>query len=197
MDELEKAARGLLYDANHDAAVLEKRMAAKRILFRLNQLPPDEGAERAELIRKLMGRIGKSIVFDGAVHCDYGFNIEIGDNFYANVNLIILDGAKVTIGNNVFIAPNVGIYTAGHPLDARRRNIGLEYALPVTIGNDVWIGGGVSIMPGVTIGDGAVIGGGAVVTRDIPPNVVAAGNPARVIRAITDKDGEREDFRRR
>ncbi|SFB42322.1 maltose O-acetyltransferase [Rhizobium sp. NFR07] len=197
MDELEKAARGLLYDANHDPAVLEKRMVAKRILHRLNRLSPDEGEERADLIRSLMGRIGRNFVFDGTIHCDYGFNIEIGDNFYANVNLIILDGAKVTIGNNVFIAPNVGIYTAGHPLDIERRNAGLEYALPITIGNNVWIGGGVSIMPGVTIGDGAVIGGGAVVTRDIPPDVVAAGNPARVIREITEEDGRRESFGRR
>lgn len=197
MDELEKAARGMLYDANHNPAVLEKRMVAKRLLFRLNRLSPDEGTERAELIRALMGKIGKDFVFDGAIHCDFGFNIEIGDNFYANVNLIILDGAKVTIGNNVFIAPNVGIYTAGHPLDVARRNVGLEYALPITIGDNVWIGGGVSIMPGVTIGEGAVIGGGAVITKDIPPNVVAAGNPARVIRAITEDDASRENFSRR
>ncbi|RYD94141.1 MAG: sugar O-acetyltransferase, partial [Sphingomonadales bacterium] len=124
------------------------------------------------------------------------FNIEIGDDFYANVNLVILDGAKVTIGNNVFIAPNVGLYTAGHPLDVTRRNAGLEYALPITIGNNVWIGGGVSIMPGVTIHDGAVIGSGAVVTRDIPANVIAAGNPARVIRAITEDDARRQTFTR-
>lgn len=197
MDELEKAARGLLYDANYDPAVLEKRKAAKRILHRLNALSPDERQEHAELICGLLGRIGRNFVFDGAFHCDYGFNIEIGDDFYANVNLVILDGAKVTIGNNVFIAPNVGIYTAGHPLDPERRNVGLEYALPVTIGNNVWIGGGVSIMPGVTIGEGAVIGGCAVVTRDIPANVVAAGNPARVIREITTEDAKRESFGRK
>lgn len=197
MDELEKAARGLLYDANYDPAVLEKRKAAKRVLHRLNALSPDDNEERAQLIRGLMGRIGRNFVFDGALHCDYGFNIEIGDDFYANVNLVILDGAKVTIGNNVFIAPNVGIYTAGHPLDAGRRNAGLEYALPITIGNNVWIGGGVSIMPGVTIGDGVVIGSGAVVTKDIPPNVVAAGNPARVIREITAEDARREIFGRK
>lgn len=197
MDELDKAARGLLYDANYDPAVLEKRMAAKRILYRLNRLSPDEQEERADLIRGLVGRIGSNFVIEGPLHCDYGFNVEIGENFYANVNLIILDGAKVTIGDNVFIAPNVGIYTAGHPLDAERRNACLEYALPVTIGNNVWIGGGVSIMPGVTIGDGAVIGGGAVITKDVPANVVAAGNPARVIRPITQDDAERNDFRRR
>jgi acetyltransferase-like isoleucine patch superfamily enzyme len=196
MDEMEKAARGLLYDANYNTAVLDMRMAAKRVLHKLNRLSPDEGAERNGLIRELMGRIGERFVIEGPLHCDFGFNIEIGENFYANVNLIILDGAKVTIGDNVFIAPNVGIYTAGHPLDVERRNAGLEYALPVTIGNNVWIGGHVSIMPGVTIGDGAVIGGGAVITKDVPPNVVAAGNPARVIREITDADAEREHFGR-
>ena len=197
MDEMEKAARGLLYDANYNTAVLDMRMAAKRVLHKLNRLSPDEGAERNGLIRELMGRIGERFVIEGPLHCDFGFNIEIGENFYANVNLIILDGAKVTIGDNVFIAPNVGIYTAGHPLDVERRNAGLEYALPITIGNNVWIGGHVSIMPGVMIGDGAVIGGGAVVTKDIPPNVVAAGNPARVIREITDADAERAQFGRR
>lgn len=196
MDEMEKAARGLLYDANYNTAVLDMRMAAKRVLHKLNRLSPDEGAERNGLIRELMGRIGERFVIEGPLHCDFGFNIEIGENFYANVNLIILDGAKVTIGDNVFIAPNVGIYTAGHPLDVERRNAGLEYALPVTIGNNVWIGGHVSIMPGVTIGDGAVIGGGAVITKDVPPNVVSAGNPARVIREITDADAERGHFGR-
>lgn len=197
MTELEKAARGQLYDANFDADVLAKRRAAKRILHRFNALPPDDEAERAELIRGLLGRIGPHFVIEGPFHCDYGFNIAIGAHFYANVNLVILDGAQVTIGDNVFIAPHVGIYTAGHPLDAARRNAGLEYALPVTIGDNVWIGGGVHIMPGVTIGEGAVIAGGAVVTRDVPPLVVSGGNPARVIRAITEADGRRTDFARR
>ena len=125
------------------------------------------------------------------MHCDYGFNIEIGARFYANVNLVILDGAKVSIGNDVFIAPNVGIYTAGHPLDAERRNQGLEYAHPVSIGDNVWIGAGVNILPGVSIGANSVIGAGAVVVRDIPEGVLAAGNPARVIRPITEADRQR------
>ena len=120
--------------------------------------------------------------------CDYGYNIEIGDNFFANVNLVILDGAKVRIGNNAFIAPNVGIYTAGHPFDVKQRNEGLEYAFPVTIGDNVWIGAQACILPGVTIGDNTVIAGGSVVTKDIPANVIAAGNPCRVIREITEAD---------
>ncbi|WP_312794954.1 sugar O-acetyltransferase [Tianweitania sp.] len=197
MDELEKAAKGMLYDANYDAAVLEKRKAAKRILHRLNRLAPDEDAERNGLIRQLLGKTGERFVFDGQFHCDFGFNIEIGEDFYANVNLVILDGAKVVIGNNCFIAPNVGLFTAGHPLDPARRNKGLEYALPITIGNDVWIGGGVSVMPGVTVGDRAMIAAGTVVTKDVPPGVIFAGNPGRVIREITEKDGERTDFSRK
>ena len=196
MSELAKAAGGALYDANFDAELLARRRAAKRVLHRLNSLPPDAEDERAALLRTLLGRLGTRFVFDGAFHCDYGFNIEIGENFYANVNLVILDPGKVTLGSNVFIGPNVGIYTAGHPLDPGRRNAGLEYALPVSIGDDVWIGGGVSIMPGVTIGTGAVIGGGAVVTRDVPPDVVCGGNPARVIREITDGDRARQTFLR-
>jgi acetyltransferase-like isoleucine patch superfamily enzyme len=197
MHELEKAARGLLYDANFAPDVLAKRKAAKRILHRLNGLPPDAEEERASLIKSLLGKTGKRFIVEGPFHCDYGFNIEVGENFYANVNLVILDGAKVTIGDNAFIAPNVGIYTAGHPLDEERRNAGLEYALPVTIGHSVWIGGGVSIMPGVTIGDGAIIGGGSVVTTDVPAGVVCAGNPARVVRNITGEDRTRENFAHR
>lgn len=190
---MEKAQKGLLYDANHDPQVLELRRKTRRVLRRINDLIPED-AERDELLRGLLGGCGQRFTFDGTFYCDYGFNIRIGEDFYANVNLTILDGAKVTIGNNVFIAPNVGIHTAGHPLDAARRNAGLEYALPVTIGNDVWIGAAVQVMPGVTIGDGAVIGAGAVVTRDVPAGVVAVGNPARVLREITEADGERTRF---
>ncbi len=116
--------------------------------------------------------------------CDYGYNIEIGENFYANHNLIILDGSKVQFGDNVFIAPNCSFYTAGHPLDAERRNKGLEYAKPIKVGNNVWIGGNVIVLPGVTIGDNTVIGAGSVVNKDIPSNVVAVGNPCKVIKQL-------------
>lgn len=119
------------------------------------------------------------------------YNIELGENFYANHNLVILDGAKVTFGDNVFVAPNCGFYTAGHPLDYERRNAGLEYAYPITVGDNVWIGGGVQVMPGVTIGSNVVIGGGSVVTKDIPDNYVAVGNPCKVIRPITEADKTR------
>lgn len=115
-------------------------------------------------------------------------NIEIGENFFANHNTVILDCAKVKFGNNVFVAPNCGFHTAGHPIDAERRNQGLEYAYPITVGDNVWIGAGVQVMPGVTIGSNVVIGGGSVVVKDIPSNVVAVGNPCRVVRPITDED---------
>lgn len=139
-------------------------------------------------IREILGSAGKNVTILPPFHCDYGFNIEVGDNFYANYNLTVLDVAKVTIGDNVFIAPNVSIYTAGHPVHPKARNSMYEYGISVTIGSDCWLGGNVVICPGVTIGSGTVIGAGSVVTRDIPANVVAAGNPCRVIREITDED---------
>lgn len=188
MNEIQKAAAGLLYDANFDPEILKMRLKTKQTLFEFNQTPPEKQEERNSILKNLFGKIGSSFVIEGPVHCDYGFNIEIGDNFYANVNLVILDGAKVTIGDNVFIAPNTGIYTAGHPLEKDLRNQGLEYAKPVHIGNNVWIGAGVSIMPGVTIGDDTVIGVGSVVTRSIPSGVVAVGNPCKVLKKIASTD---------
>lgn len=117
-------------------------------------------------------------------YCDYGYNISVGDRFYANHNLVILDEAEVTFGDNVFVAPNCAFYTAGHPLDAVERNRGIEYARPITVGNNVWIGGNVCVLPGVTIGDNCVIGAGSVVVKDIPANSVAAGNPCKVIKTL-------------
>ncbi|WP_195812403.1 sugar O-acetyltransferase [Xylophilus rhododendri] len=185
---MEKAAAGLLYDANHDPELLAHRDAAKAKLFAFNQTAAHLRAPRIEILRSLLGRLGEGPVFDGPFFCDYGFNIEIGDHFYANVNLVILDAARVRIGHNVFIAPNVGLHTSGHPLDAARRNQGLEYAYPITIGDDVWIGAGVQVLPGVSIGPGSVIGAGAVVTRDVPAAVVVAGNPARILRPVAGPD---------
>lgn len=188
MNEIEKAAAGLLYDANYDQDLLRRRDAAKAQTFAYNHTRPGDQAARRDILKSLLGRSGENITVEGPFFCDYGYNIEVGENFYANVNFVVLDGAKVTIGDNVFIAPNVGIYTAGHPLDAERRNQGLEYAHPVTIGNNVWIGAGVSILPGVTIGSNSVIGAGAIVLHDVPESVLVAGNPARVIRAISEAD---------
>lgn len=188
MTEKEKAAKGLLYDANFDKELLQAREDAKEVLYEYNLLRPSQKEEKKALLKSFLGKVGKEYIFEPPFYCDYGYNIEIGENFFANMNFIILDGAKVTIGDNVFIAPNVGIYTAGHPFDVEQRVNGLEYAYPVTIGNNVWIGGHVAILPGVTIGDNTVIGAGSIVTKDIPSNVLAVGNPCRVIRVITEED---------
>lgn len=188
MTEKDKAAKGLLYNANYDPQLQQEMHEVKGVLYKYNMLPPWETEERQKMIKSLLGRTGKNFTILSPFYCDYGYNIEIGENFFSNMNLVILDGAKVTIGDNVFIAPNVGIYTAGHPLDVKQRNEGLEYAYPVTIGNNVWIGAQVAIMPGITIGDNAVIGAGSIVTKDIPANALAVGNPCRVIRMISNDE---------
>ena len=179
---------GALYDANYDTELIAERTAAKELCFELNNLRPSMAAERDEIVRRLLGQVGKNCCIESPFHCDYGYNIVAGDNFYMNVGCVILDGARVTFGDNVFVAPHCGFYTAGHPLDHERRNAGLEYALPITIGNNVWIGAQVCVLPGVTIGDNSVIGAGSVVTKDIPAGVLAAGNPCRVIREISEAD---------
>lgn len=188
MTEKEKAAAGLLYDANYNEEMLAERLAAAELCHDYNLLRPSQYEEKEKILNRLLGRKGDNCVIIQPLHVDNGFNIEVGDNFFANYNFTVLDSAKVRIGNNVFIAPNVGIYCAGHPFDVELRNQGLEYALPVTIGDSVWIGAGVQIMPGVSIGSGTTIGAGSIVTKDIPANVIAAGNPCRVIREITDYD---------
>lgn len=194
MTEKEKAALGVLYDANYDEALAAEREACKIRCRQYNLLPYEDYEGRTKLLRGLLGGAEGRFFIEQPFMCDYGYNIFIGENFYANHNLIILDAARVEIGDNVFIAPDCGIYTAGHPLDVADRNAGLEYALPVRIGSNVWIGGHVCIMPGVTIGEGSVIGGGSVVVKDIPAGVLAAGNPCRVIRPITEAD--RQKYRR-
>ncbi|MDT2762054.1 sugar O-acetyltransferase [Aerococcus urinaeequi] len=190
--EKNKMIAGLIYDANYDQELIDARADAKELCYDFNHARPSEEAKRQGIIRQLLGKTGNQFEITGPFYCDYGFNIEIGENFYANHNLVILDGAKVTFGDNVFVAPDCGFYTAGHPLDADRRNKGLEYAKPITVGNNVWFGGGVKVMPGVTIGDGAVIGGGSVVTKDIPSNMIAVGNPCKPIREITEADARRD-----
>ena len=189
--EKEKAREGILYDANNDAELVAERLAAADMTYELNRLSPSQVAEREAVIRRLLGRTGKNVSIVSPFYCDYGYNIETGENFFMNMNCVILDGAKVTFGDNVFVAPGCGFYTAGHPLDVERRNAGLEYALPIRIGNNVWIGAQVCVLPGVTIGDNSVIGAGSVVTKDIPSGVLAAGNPCRVIRPITEADAAR------
>jgi len=187
MKEKEKMIAGKPYRAFGEELVAE-RQAAKELIFEFNSLHPGKTEQRNKIIQRLFGKTGKNFIIESPFRCDYGYNISIGENFYANYNCTIIDCAKVIIGDNAFIAPNVSLFTAGHPVHPDIRNEQLEYALPIFIGNSVWLGGGVIVNPGVTIGDNAVIGSGSVVTKDIPANVVAVGSPCRVKRKITEKD---------
>ena len=184
MTEKEKRDEGLIYNPNYDAELLAEMDAAADVCYQYNAIPSSKSDERRALLAKFLGRVGNNVTIRSPFFCDYGYNIEVGDNFFANYNFVVLDGAKVTIGDNVFIAPNVALYTATHPLDSARRNQGLEFAKPIVIESDVWIGGGVQVCPGVVIGRGAVIGAGSVVTKDVESYTVVAGNPAKVIRKI-------------
>lgn len=184
MTEKEKILAGHQYDANHDEDLINERLECKDKIYNYNHLRPSDTMYRRTLLLKILGKTGKNFTIEQPFYCDYGYNIFIGENFYSNFNLVLLDAAPITVGDNVFIAPNVGIYTATHPLDAETRNQGLETALPVTIGNNVWIGAGVQILPGVTIGDNTVIGAGSVVNKSIPANVLAVGNPCKVVKKI-------------
>ena len=187
MTEKEKMLAGQLYDPGEEELCRE-RARAKKLCWEYNQLCPDDLEGQEALMKQLLGQTGRQFHIEAPFYCDYGQNIRVGEYFYANHNCVILDGGGVEIGDFVLLAPNVGIYTAGHPLDAERRDAGLEYAYPVKIGNHVWIGGGVSILPGVESGDYTVVGAGSVVTKSLPANVLAAGNPCRVIRELTPED---------
>lgn len=184
MNEKEKMLAGKLYDANYNEELQKEREKAKDLCYEYNQIKPSKQEEKRKIIKQLLGKTKQNFLIEQPFMCDYGYNIEIGENFYANHNLIILDGNKVTFGDNVFIAPNCAFYTAGHPLDPEQRNKGLEYAKPIEVGDNVWIGGNVVVLPGVKIGDNCVIGAGSVVTKDVPENSVAVGNPCKVIRKL-------------
>ena len=191
MKEREKAELGYLYDANYDPALLEERGRCKDLCYEFNQCRPSDTNKQQKLLKQLLGNIKGTVSVTAPFWCDYGYNITVGENFYTNHNCVILDGARVTFGDNVFIAPNCCFSTAGHPLDVEQRNQGLEIALPITVGDNVWIGASVTVLPGVTIGSNTVIGAGSVVNKDIPDGVVAAGNPCRVLRNITEEDKKR------
>ena len=174
---------GEIYDAGRQE-FLDKLMETRESLWIFNNLRPSETARMREILDRLLGSHGKHFTVNQPFRCDYGCNIHVGENFFANFNLTILDEARVEIGDNAFIGPNVSIFTACHPLDPESRNTFVEWAEPVKIGNSVWIGGGAVILPGVTVGDNVVIGAGAVVTKDVPSNVAVGGNPARIIKHL-------------
>lgn len=191
MTEWEKGQAGFLYDANYDKEIIRLREECADLCYAFNQCRPSDAERKNELLHRIFGGIRGEIGINAPFHCDYGFNITVGCNFFANYNCVILDGAKVTFGDNVFIAPNCTFTTAGHPLDVEQRNQGLEIALPITVGDNVWFGSNVCVLPGVTIGDGSVIAAGSVVNRDIPAGVLAGGVPCRVIRKITEQDRDK------
>lgn len=191
MKEWEKARAGYLYDANYDPEIVEKRRKCADLCYEFNQCRPSETEKQTELIKKIIGCVKGAFVITAPFYCDYGSNITIGNDFYTNHNCTILDGARVTFGNHVFIAPNCVFSTAGHAIDAKQRARGLEIALPITVGDHVWIGANVSVLPGVTIGSNSIIGAGSVVNKNIPEGVIAAGVPCRVLRKITEKDKEK------
>ena len=186
MTEKEKQEAGYLYTPTEDMKT--HRFSVQDACMEYNKLLPSQVKERRDFLSKILGKVGENCNILPPFKCDYGYHIELGENFFANYNFIVLDGNYVKIGDNVWIAPNVGIYAAGHPFDMEERIGGLEYAFPVTIGDNVWIGGGVSIIGGVTIGKNSIIGAGSVVTKDIPEGVLAVGNPCRVVRKITPED---------
>jgi len=187
MNQKERMLAGLPYKASMDG-LPEEQMENKKRIYEYNLCPPDQTERIDRLIRAILGKAGKNINFLAPFHCDYGTNIEVGNNFYANYNCIILDVGPVIIGDNVMFGPNVSLLTAGHPVHPVSRNSGYEYGLGITIGNNVWLGGHTVVNPGVSIGDNTVIGSGSVVTKNIPENVVAAGNPCKILREITNAD---------
>ncbi|NNM24328.1 MAG: sugar O-acetyltransferase [Flavobacteriaceae bacterium] len=183
MTEKQKMLSGEMYDPQ-DSILRAEREYARLLFQKINKIDESRKEERSNLLYELLGRAGDNLWIEPPFYCDYGYNISVGDQVFFNFNCCILDVMPVTIGNNFMAAPNVQIYTATHPLEAKARNSGREFAKPVAIGNDVWIGGGAIICPGVTIGNGVVVGAGAVVTKNVKDHVFVAGNPARIIRSI-------------
>lgn len=189
MNEQEKCDSGLMYNTNFPGRE-ESHLACADLCFDYNHTRPSNTQQRETIIRKLFGTVGINPYIEPNIFCGFGWNISIGDNFFANSNCVFEDAGKITFGNNVFIGPCCGFFTAHHAIHPDLRNNGYEYARPIHVGSNVWIGGGTIVVPGVTIGNNVVIGAGSVVTKDVPDNVVAFGNPCKIHRSITDADLE-------
>ncbi len=185
VSEKEKMLAGELYDPA-DPELAEERRRAREYTRRFNRTDETETEVRRSLLEELFGSTGEDPHVEPPFRCDYGYNVHVGDGFYANFDCVILDVCRVEMGRNCWLGPGVHVYTATHPLDAETRVEGPEYGKPVTMGDDVWVGGRAVVNPGVEIGDGAVVAAGAVVTEDVPQNTVVGGNPATVIRALDD-----------
>ncbi|MFF2483506.1 sugar O-acetyltransferase [Paenibacillus sp. NPDC058071] len=183
MNEKEKSHAGMLYQPGDPELVADRAETVKK-LYEYNNIHPMDREARQVAIRGLLGKTGENCVVEQQLFCTYGYNTTVGDNFFLNVNCKLMDSGKITIGNNVFIAPNVCIITEEHAMDVEQRLEGLEYTHPVNIGDNVWICAGAIVLPGVTIGANSVIGAGSVVTKDIPPDSLAVGNPCKVIRSL-------------
>ena len=191
MTEYQKAEAGLLYQAHLDPEVDKGRRKSQELNYDYNQLRPCQLEERDKMIRENFGKVGKNCVIEQPFYGDFWERISVGDNFFANYNFVALAGNRIEIGDNVWIAPDCGLYAAGHPFDVEMRLSGMEYGWPIHIGNNVWIGGGVKIMGGVRIGDNTVVAAGSIVTKSLPANVLAGGNPCRVIREIRPEDDDK------
>lgn len=188
MTEREKMEKGLWYDANNDKEILKLREDAEELCYLLNQTSPKMQEKREAVMEQLLPNRGKETTILSPFYTDYGYNCFIGNNTFINHNAYLMDGAPIKIGSYCFIGPNCGMYTATHALIAEERNQGLEKAKPIEVGNNVWIGADVTILSGVKIGENSVIGAKSVVTKDIPANVIAVGNPCTVLRKITEQD---------
>ena len=195
MTEREKMVAGLLYDAN-DTQLIKERLRARRLVRLFNQTTEEETQERSRLLKELFGSTGERINIEPSFHCDYGYNIHVRENFFANFDCVILDVCDVRIGDNCLLGPKVCLYTPMHPFDKEQRRtqfidgkpVMMEYGKPIAIGDDVWIGGSAVINPGVTIGNNVIVASGSVVVKDVPDHVVVGGNPARILRALDTKD---------
>ena len=181
MTEKQKMLNGEIYYPT-DTILSKERTKCKRLCQKYNSLPYNDFKNKKNIITELFGKTGNNFIIEQNFFCDYGYNIKIGENFYSNHNLVILDPAEVTFGDNVFVGPNCGFYTAAHPVNTEERISGLEYAKPIKVGNNVWFGGNVAVLPGVKIGNNVIVGAGAVVTKDIPDNCTVAGVPAKIIK---------------